>query len=663
MAGKTDFKPDSRWIRRSFLVQQADLDPQIDAFKNRFFTTALIDYTDTRPGGSLCINPPSQRTRFADIRHKSVFTGEMGKGRWYKEKIDENSQIIHLRFGVEEHNSLTSFFTGFYNSATSQIARTGRANNQFFYTLGKVAGFVVQLASWQLLAVHFLGTALKFLARVPHTKFYYSKPAMAPYQNAVATMVNHLAVNAGIVPRVFGEGDAKLQPDYQGGKSGPLMHTKMPWLFNEAGSIDTYAIMNRAKRRERVREKLIQDKLDQAKAMGITDMQSVVQSIINGGLPSSTSKEPTLNDYLQRWFAVAEPKSNSSNGSSPNESVEDTFGNSTDKKESYIQSLIEFGEAEADDGSQFISFRVNSTGSTQESFSNSVGETNMSSRINGISADSRNKIFDFSGGIGGALGSIVDGAVSAVTSFGQGLLDSVQLSGLAALAGSAFVDIPKYWQSASAQLPRGNYTINLVCWANNPIQQLLKMHFPLACLLAGVLPKSAGAQSYAGPFLVELYDRGRCQTRLGIIDNMTITRGTSNVGWTKEGRAMGIDVTFSVIDLSSIMHMPITENFSFLEAAAQQAGKLVAGETGQAVGAALTGAGFAQDTIFSDYMAVLAGMSLPDQIYGMNNLKLNLTRKMADFESWKSPSHMASFLGSTLPGQLFSAFYRGTDKQ
>lgn len=656
-------KLDSDWIRRSFLVTKDELDPESDDFKRRFYTDLVYDYTDTKPGGSLCINPPPARTRHADIRVKSGVTGKLGKGRFYKEALDDNAQIIHIRCGVEQHNSLTTFFTGFYSSSASQLARTGRASNEFFYGLGKVAGFVVQLASWKLLAVHFLGAALNALSRTQHTKFYYSKPAMPLYWNAVTTMVNHLAVNRGVVPRVFGADGDKIDQGYTGAAAGPLMHDKMPTIFNEKGSIDVYALANRAKRLERQRLKMLNDKLEQAESLGITDMQTVVKAILNAPLPQGN--EPSLESYLQKWFAVAAPKSENKQGGSPSESLDDTFKSGTDKPQGFLESLVKFGEGEMDDGSAFASFRVNATGPVSNSFSNSVGESNISSKMNGISADARSKRFDFADGniIGGAVGAAFGAVKDAVTSFGQGLLDSVQLSGLATLAGSAFVDIPKYWQSSTANLPTSTYTINLVSPYHNPISQILNIDIPLCMLLAMVLPKSTGTQSYTGPFLVELYDRGRCQTRLGMVDSLSITRGTGNVGFNQDGKALGVDVTFSIVDMSSVLHMPITENISFTEGAIMAVSDAVAGEAGQAAAAVLTGGAFSEDTVFSDYMAVLAGMSLSDQIYGLRNLKLNLTRKMADYETWKSPSHMASFFGDTLPGRIISGFYRGTDKK
>ena len=67
-------------------------------------------------------------------------------------------------------------------------------------------------------------------------------------------------------------------------------------------------------------------------------------------------------------------------------------------------------------------------------------------------------------------------------------------------------------------------------------------------LLAGILPLSTGKASYTSPFLCQLYDRGRLQIRLGMIESLSITRGTTNLAFDKHGQALGIDVTFSVVE-------------------------------------------------------------------------------------------------------------------
>jgi hypothetical protein len=59
-------------------------------------------------------------------------------------------------------------------------------------------------------------------------------------------------------------------------------------------------------------------------------------------------------------------------------------------------------------------------------------------------------------------------------------------------------------------------------------------------------------------------------------------------------------------------------------------------------------------------MNVLGSVGLADQIYQLRRWKRNLTQKLVAFDSWKSVSHMASFVGDMWPSRIASAFYRGT---
>jgi hypothetical protein len=651
---------DTEWLRRSFLVDGGNLHPE--DYRNRITSSASLKYTDTTPGGNMCINPPPQFTRFADIKATSVFTASKGMGRFYSEAIDDNNQIVHLRFGVESYNSMTTFFSGFYNSSAGQLARTGRSSGAI-YLIGKAVGYVVMLASWKLLAVHFLGVAFKLLSDKPTSKFYMSKPAMALYWNRAVTIANHMAVNRGIVPRLLGDDGRKLDPGYDfTADDNKFLSQQVPDIFTPGGGVDLYAIANKAKRLERKRMKQAQAIMDNNANLSTLDLQDAIRKIYGTPITADAPPEFTNNSaskpgYLQRWLTSAMSKVKIG----ANESA-----TTTETQEKYKEeepSISTFLESELDDGSQFVSFRVNHTGSVGEGFTNQAGTSDLANKMNGIVSQARSANFSMANGnlIGGAAGSALGWAVDKVRDFTTGVLDSVELSGLATLAGAAFVDIPKAWQTSAAQLPRSTYTINLVSPYGNPISQFLNLDLPLAMLLAGALPKSTGKQSHVGPFMVELYDRGRCQTRLGMIDSIQINRGVGNIAFNQDGKALAIDVTFSVLDMSEVLHAPISENFSLVDGVAQAVGSL-AGTPGQAVAAALTG-GFDEETVFSDYMAILSGMSLNDQIYPLRKLKLNLTRKMAAFEAWKSPAHIASFIGDTFPARMVGAFYRGTDRR
>jgi hypothetical protein len=168
---------------------------------------------------------------------------------------------------------------------------------------------------------------------------------------------------------------------------------------------------------------------------------------------------------------------------------------------------------------------------------------------------------------------------------------------------------------------------------------MFNLYVPLCMILAAALPLTTGKQSYTSPFLVEIYDRGRAQTRLGIIDSISIQRGTGNQGFNNAGSAMAIDVSFTVQDLSSVMHMPIIQGFNPL--------------TNPTAGL------FDDDTVFTDYMAVLGSLTLNEQQYAGERLKLRLTRSMANMNTWFSTAHTAQWVGDLGPLQLVSAFMAG----
>jgi hypothetical protein len=682
---------DKNWVRQSFLVRKEDLE-KVDQ-QNRTFTSASLKFTDTTPGGNFAINPPPQFTRYADIRAMGRFVGNQrddgsaGMGRYYSEAIDDSSQVIHLRFGVPQFNSTTQFFTSFYNSGAGRLARTGRADGAF-YLIGKAAGMIVPLMSFKILAVHLLGIGLNFALAKPTSKFYYLKPTMPLYWSAVTTMVNQMAVNRGIIPRVGG--DATKTVDGTGDQDLSViskhLNDMLPDIFQRNGGIDVYAMANRAQRLARKHHKRMQEKLNNAGSISTAQLAKILHDTETSKLSDT---RPSFNDgfsdkgsvtsYMGKWLngtAQSSPTGSGGTGDGVEKALDKTNTDGFGK----------FLLAELDDGGAFVSFRVNSTGPASESFSNQAGDSDLQGKINGMSASSRSTSFSLSGG---NTTEMIGGIVNAVKDFAGGVGDALQISGLAALGGAAFVDIPKHWQSSVAQLSRASYTINLVSPYGNPISQMLNLYVPLAMLLAGALPLSTGKQSYTSPFICELYDQGRCQTRLGMIDSMQITRGTGNFGFNSDGHAMGIDVTFSVVDLSSIMHMPISQGFNWNAAkvgvnvgagvgglagalgggipgaiAGSAAGGAVGGTVGAVVdaGAAVVQSIndiFAEDTAFTDYMNVIAGMGLADQIYQSRKLMLNLTKVGAAWSSFTNASTLASFAGDTIPGRLASVVFKG----
>ena len=660
---------DDSWLRQSFMVPQDRYLEQESL--DEILTTAHFKFTDTTLGGNFAINPPPQFTRFADIKIRGRNTQSNGMGRYYSEALDDHGQYVHLRFGVPAFNSLAGFFFNFYNQKSATLARTGRADTAF-YKVGRSIGFVVTLP---LVPFVWANRAFRFIQEKPSSRFYYLKPAMALYWHAVSTMVNMIGVNMGVIARVMSDGEEALRGDdknFQPGDSVKFaqafsgLHTD---IYRDDGGVDVFKLATRAQRmavRDREQMEQILQSGGSLQALSENIKQVINQTVSD---PGGTSTDA----YMARYHSsvVTRPKDHQGTDKAEAEFT----GHKFDK----LSEDSAFGEhlrAEWEDGGAFVTFRVDDPGTVSESFSNTVGESEIASKINAMSSKARSTRFNLAdGNLGeGLVLGTLSKALNSVTELFTGVTDELRLSGLSVLAGSSFVDIPKVWENSDVNMPSMDYTIKLRTPYGNPLSRFNNLVIPTAMILAGALPLSTGKQSYTSPFLVELYSKGRAQTRLGMFESITITRGTGNVGWTPDHEFLGVDITFRVIDLSSILHMPISSNLTTMGKAAMAAGEIAGramGTVASAMGANTTADGaeaigaelaasmltsnFDDDNAFTDYMAVLGSLSLADQVYATNKLRIRRAHTMAQWEQWKSPAHHASWLMGTAPARMIKS--------
>lgn len=647
---------DTHWLRQAFILPKNAIDAT-DGLR-RTYSPGFRKFADTTLGGNAAINPPPQFTKFADIPERR-FHDNIGKGmgRYYSEAIDDHSVLVHMRFGVPAFNSLTSFFGNFYSSDASRLARTGRSTD-LLYNLGRLAGFVVSIS---LLPFILIGQTVKFLAQKPSTKYYYLKPAMPAFWNAVNTTLNTYAANVGFItgvrPESYDQAGSGLSPQDVSERNRLL-----PEIYREDGRIDIYRVATRFQRLADQQYRKILKIREEATSM--EDAQQKYGEFLEQ--PIFDERGRSLNEYIRAYLGLrqAQPQPTESKEievadaetpdtktkttflNEPSEDVRNLFG--TDGQED--AAFSEFMLAELRDGAQFITLRVDNPGSASESFSNSVKESEIASTINSISSGARSTRFSFADGnlSDGVIGKMVGGVLQGVGSVISGFADAIGVSGLASLAGNAMVDIPKHWDASSANLPRMQYTMELRAPYGNEMSRFQSLIVPLTYLLAGALPLSTGTQSYTSPFLCELYCKGRAQTRLGMIDSLEITRGAGNIGWTSDGKPLGIDVSFTVVDLSSIMHMPITAAFTPLDVLNPLGwSKILASD----------------DSTFGDYMAVLSGLGLVDQVYVFKKLKRNYYRALIDFNQWANPAHFANWVGGLQPARVLSGIYMATSRE
>ena len=319
------------------------------------------------------------------------------------------------------------------------------------------------------------------------------------------------------------------------------------------------------------------------------------------------------------------------------ETVSDYFGSIADVDSAYAT----FKGAQRD-GSMWVTFRIDGRPSVSESFSNSARDSTLASAFNSTSASNRNMRNAFADGsiinIPG-METVVNFVKDAASSFAQ----SMQIAGLGALAGNAFVDIPKHYDESSASFQEMSFDLQLRAPYGNDLSRFQCEILPAIMLLAGGLPRSTGTQSYNAPFLCEWYCRGRGQCRLGMIKDIQITRGVTNAPWSSDGKYRGVDIRVTIMDLSSVMHMPMNEVSGWHVIDPTSWNKLL----------------FPQDSSFSDYTAVLASCGLSEQVYKVEKLKRNWYANMSSFDKWFSVSSRVSATFDGNRGMLLSALSKG----
>lgn len=670
---------DSSWVRKSFLLSGDKSDEESSIW--RTWSTAYSKYVDTSLGGNFAINQLPQFTRYADLRTKGLSKDAVrsknqtsaamtGMGRYYSEAIDDSAQLIHMRFGTARFNSLISFFTNFYDHEAGVLAREGRVPFSFY--AGKIATTVVTLPL-QVVFTLFSGvnSAINFFTGRPRSKFYYMVPAMAMYWNRVNFMCNNIAATMGLVMRSFDQEAAAKNPDLRMTEevNETSDYKKFGWenygdVWKEHGQVDMFQVANRAKRKENIQRKEIE------KIFGSSDKSNISKRIRNfymngtvndpGGASTrdylKAHHESILGDLANMMTDAVNNALNSATGTSSGEGggTESQLATNDVKQDLYTKvsrdaddataivpgaignkfKMTESFSADWAEGSQFVTFRVDSQGPMSESFSNSFQQSQIQQRMNQISSTASEIRFSAANGNLGIPG--VDQLIQLATNVITGGLDAIGFDSLMALAGQALVDIPQYYESSSAQFPSSNYNIELRAWSGNKICIFSQLIVPTVMLLAAALPISTGLQSYTAPFLCELYSQGRNQIRLGMFKDLTVSRGEGNVGWTRNHQPLGINLSFSIAEMSTVMHAPIDVGFKPLNP--------------------LKGI-FDEDNAFSDYMSVLGGASMADMIYPTRKFAIRWTQKKLNFSSYWSMSRVSNNIANNRTVQSIATLF------
>lgn len=652
---KTDEELDRNWAKIAFMVSEEEIGNYTD-IQNQYYTSAEAKFVDTRIGANIGINPRPQWTRYSDIRVKGRLSGRndvsltnvsgnYGLGRAYSENQDDPAQKIFMTFGVPKFSGLGAFLFRAFDREATIMARTGRPPTAWYTASKTVAALFATAAAPGLAVTVGVTKAAHWLLGRPTTKFFTIKKTMFHYWSTVNHLVNNHAVNTGIFKKVLSSEDQqRLGFPYKIDEDQIQdIAALLPDIFRGGSYIDVYSIANKA---QRIANQMFAEdfaRLDKGTASNFlgylkrdnsgSGSHSTYISDNNGKATFASFLNNALmfGDYYKQKEGDGDGDADRISEIDPRIDLTDPTKRVNEGSE-HFEAMKKMADAEFRDGSQWACFRVDYTGSVGEAFANSVAESDIQQKANSFSSSAREMRFTFQDG--NITGGVLDKITSVITNIGMGALDGATFGFaglLPGLGGGGYIDVPKHWQSSSTNLPRGSYTIKLISPYNNPISRMINIWIPFYMLLAGAMPRSTGKQSYTSPYYCQIFDRGRLQSRTAMIEQLRVTRGTSNLGFDLTGQALAIDVSLDIVDLSTIMHMPMST------------GKLSDFGTDMAVD---------EDNIAADYLNVLAGMDLYSQIYPFPKGQLKMTKKLLAMEQKAtSPAwHTALFKNSVENG-------------
>lgn len=220
-----------------------------------------------------------------------------------------------------------------------------------------------------------------------------------------------------------------------------------------------------------------------------------------------------------------------------------------------------------------IPFYINSETSMSESFSNDTTQSQLASTVNGISDMGRE--INFLLGYGSnALGTAFDGfnnedinqnmenVNEIINKFlGKSSMLSNLAGNLAVVAQGGKMIFPEIWSDSSFSRSY-NVTIKLVSPDSDKLSIYFNIIVPIIFLLCLCLPRSVQKypNDYIAPFLVRGIYKGQYNIDMGIITDMSITRGGDEQSWTIDSLPTQAEVSFTIKDLYSALSITSMKN-------------------------------------------------------------------------------------------------------
>lgn len=214
-----------------------------------------------------------------------------------------------------------------------------------------------------------------------------------------------------------------------------------------------------------------------------------------------------------------------------------------------------------------IPFYINSEVTFQETMTNETTESSLASGINGLSDKARELQF-LIGSTTSVVAQNFDNVAENLNhvrlkaeNFIEKLTDSGNifsnlLKNVKTVVSGGRLMFPNIWSNSSFSK---SYSIDIRLTTPDFDRKSwwMNIYVPLCHLIAFVLPRGEFQNGYTSPFIVKAFYKGMFNIDMGIITDMSITKGKEG-GWTKDGLPTVVDVQLTIQDLYSTLSMSPT---------------------------------------------------------------------------------------------------------
>lgn len=617
---------------------------------------------DTTLGGNDALNCYYQYNYRDDVsvpftttqKVKTSDGNQVRMGRVYAETINAVQSVMYLGFGVPQFNNLSAWAQNFYNPQLGEGVSTGYFGMiaSAISEVGDAITFVPRTILRTVRACFgYYQTVANGMLTTPITNFYSFRSMMPAYYAQVQTLLIILGTNMNFKDsltqsnpgisadqraQIYNESDKELGtnsalPEFITKYDFDMINimlrrwgyeTENMSLIDKFNSRESLAKLNALNKNMKVEGDASNKSIKNTQ--GVT--QIVLPKILNGLM------EP------QPWWIDA-----------------------------YLDGYkpTNYGwNASLRKATMFIGFRIERGNNSSESFSNSTQPSSIQQALNSlIGHNYEAAMMDASnttGNLGTALQAVLNNQNFIKASFaklasvaGSPFNSAVGNMATAIGAGISMADIPEVWSDSSFSTSY-SFNLQLVAPYGDPVTILQTLYIPLACLIAGTAPRATGTASYTSPFLCQAYCRGRFAVSLGMIDSLSIDRGSSSHGWTQNQYPRTLDISFSIKDLVPNMPMGLLLNTTSKDNSATGINHI------NLYDQAVWDMNFylRADTTLQRYLMTLAALSPEEMLTPANKLALRL-REMFQIKNEIYQNYdliRMAIANATLPSSMYNVY-------